>query len=83
MGLLTKIAMLPLAPVSGVVWVAKRLQEYAEQELEGEVGLRRRLAEIDAAHAAGEISDGERERLEGAVLERSGVLGEEVERASE
>jgi hypothetical protein len=83
MGLLSKLAMLPLAPVTGVVWVARRLSEYAEEELYGEAGMHRRLAEIDAAHAAGEISDDERERLESALLAEFDPIGEEANRAAE
>jgi hypothetical protein len=64
MGLFTKLVTLPLAPVWGVAWVAKRVAEYAEDEMYGEAGVRRRLLEIEAAHAAGELSDEERERQE-------------------
>jgi hypothetical protein len=68
MGLLTKLATLPVAPVWGVAWVARKVAEYAEEEMYGEAGVRRQLLEIDAAHAAGEISDEERDRLERAAL---------------
>lgn len=77
MGLLSKLAMLPLAPVSGVVWVARRLSEYAEEEMYGEAGIRRTLAEVEAAHAAGEISDDERDRFERALLAATVPLPEE------
>jgi len=68
MGLLTRIVALPLAPVYGVVWVAKTLADYADEEMYGEAGIRRRLAEIEAAHAAGEISDDELDRAEREAL---------------
>jgi len=70
MGLLTSLVTLPLAPVRGVVWVARTLAEYAEEEMYGEAGVRRRLLEIEAAHAAGEMSDDERDREEREALAR-------------
>ena len=68
MGILSKLAVLPLAPVYGVVWVARTVSEYAEQETFGEPSLRRRLAEVDAAFETGEISEGERDEAEHQIL---------------
>ena len=40
MGLITGILTLPLAPVRGTVWIAERLQEAAEEELQDDSAIR-------------------------------------------
>jgi hypothetical protein len=57
MGLITGLLTLPLAPVRGVAWIAELLEEEAARELEAASSPRRALAELEAAHAAGELSD--------------------------
>jgi hypothetical protein len=74
MGILSKLAALPLAPVYGVVWVAKTVTEYAEREALGEQALRRRLAEVEAAFEAGEISERERNEAEEQLLTQLEVV---------
>jgi hypothetical protein len=59
MGLITGVLTLPLAPVRGVVWVAELLAEEAERELAALESPERALAELEAAHMAGEVSDEE------------------------
>ena len=58
MGIFTGLLLLPLAPVRMTAWLAERIGEEAEREL-GEQPLRRELAELDAAHAAGEVGAAE------------------------
>jgi hypothetical protein len=70
MGLLTGLLTLPLAPVRGVAWLAERIREQAEQEMYDPVSVRRRLAEVDEARAAGALSDDEATELENELLSR-------------
>lgn len=59
MGLISGLIMLPLAPVRGVAWVAELLAEEAERELDAVASPERALADLEAAHLAGEVSDEE------------------------
>lgn len=68
MGLLSKIALLPLAPVSGVVWLAEQLERQAEIEWRQQGGVRGELEELMAMHARGEISDQELAAAEDELL---------------
>jgi hypothetical protein len=57
MGLFTGLLTLPLAPIRGVAWIAGVVAEQAEMELYDEQRIMRELAELEAAHEAGEIGD--------------------------
>ncbi|MGI5348912.1 gas vesicle protein GvpG [Streptomyces sp. CA-250714] len=70
MGLFSGVLLLPLAPVRGVEWVADRLLEAAERELCDPATLRARLAELNRAYEAGEISEEEFEREEDRLLDQ-------------
>ncbi|MGH3388167.1 MAG: gas vesicle protein GvpG [Actinomadura sp.] len=70
MGLLTGLLTLPLAPVRGVVWIAECIRDQAEQQLYDPVVIQRRLAEVDDALAAGELSDEEAAELQDELLGR-------------
>jgi gas vesicle protein GvpG len=70
MGLVTGLLTLPLAPVRGVVWIAERIRDQAEQELFDPAMIQRQLAEVDAAQAAGELSDEEAAELQDELLGR-------------
>jgi hypothetical protein len=70
MGLFRALVMLPLAPVSGVRWVAEVLEEEAERELAERESPQRALAELDAKRANGEISDEDAEALEAQLIEQ-------------
>jgi Gas vesicle protein G len=70
MGLITGLLTLPLAPVRGTVWIAERLLEQAEAELNDENAIIAQLMEIDAAREAGEISDEDAAQAEDILLER-------------
>ena len=70
MGLITGLLTLPLAPVRGTVWLAERIQEQAEAELDDEDVIRAQLMEIDAAREAGEIGEEEATQAEDQLLER-------------
>jgi hypothetical protein len=70
MGLLTGLLTLPIAPVRGVVWVADQLKHQAEQRYYDPAMIRRRLAEIDELHDAGELTDQQRDDLQAEWLDR-------------
>ena len=70
MGLITGLLTLPLAPVRGTVWIAERLLEQAEAELNDENAIIAQLIEIDAAREAGEISEEDAAEAEDILLER-------------
>lgn len=70
MGLITGLLTLPLAPVRGTVWIAERILEQAEAELDDEGAIMTRLMEIDAAREAGEIGEQEAAEAEDVLLER-------------
>jgi Gas vesicle protein G len=70
MGLITGLLTLPLAPVRGTVWIAERLLEEAERQLSDPVAIERRLAEAEAAHERGELTDDELADIEDELLRR-------------
>lgn len=57
MGLFTALLTLPVSPVRGVVWLSERVLDQAKAEYYRPAEIYERLAEIDAARAAGEISE--------------------------
>jgi len=77
MGLVTGLLTLPLAPVRGVVWIAARIRDQAEQELYDPAVIQRQLAWVDEALGAGEISAEDAAALQDELLERlrTGVSG--------
>lgn len=70
MGLLTGILSLPMAPVRGVVWMVDQLKQHAEAQYYDPALIQRQLAEIDEAHAAGELTDQQRDELQAEWLDR-------------
>ena len=70
MGLISGLLLLPLAPVRGTVWIAERLLEQAEAELNDEDTIRAQLMEIDRAREAGEIGEEEAAEAEDILLAR-------------
>lgn len=70
MGLLTRLVTLPLAPVEGVVWVARKLEERANEELYGPESIRLQLDELQEALEAREISEAEYAEQEDLLLDR-------------
>jgi hypothetical protein len=69
-GLVKGLLLLPLAPVNGVRWVIEVLAGEAERELAARESPERRLAELDARRANGELSDEEADALEAELLEQ-------------
>jgi hypothetical protein len=70
MGLVKGLLTLPIAPVNGVRWVTEVLIGEAERELASRESPERRLAELDAKRANGEISFEDAEALEAELLEK-------------
>lgn len=70
MGLISGLLLLPLAPVRGTIWIAERIGEQAEAELNDEGTIRAQLMEIDRAREAGEIGDEEAAEAEDILLAR-------------
>jgi hypothetical protein len=70
MGLLTGLLTLPLAPVRGTVWIAERLAEEAERQLDEEPAIRRALEELQVSYELGELGDDEFEQQEDELLQR-------------
>jgi len=67
-GLLRGLALLPLAPVAGVVWVADRLADEAERQLTDDTPIRQQLADLAEAHDRGEISEDDYDVIEEQLL---------------
>ncbi len=70
MGMFTGLLLLPLAPLRGTIWIAQRLTEYAQQELDDETTVRRLLVEAEIALESGELSEAEYEQIEEELLAR-------------
>ncbi|MGW4091829.1 gas vesicle protein GvpG [Nocardia sp. NPDC004750] len=69
-GVITSILTLPVAPVRGVIWLGELIQDQVEQKMRDPTVMRRELEEIDAAAAAGQLSEEERRQAQQAVLDR-------------
>jgi hypothetical protein len=70
MGFLSALILLPLAPLRGTIWLAERLAEVAERDLDSDTTLRRLLVEAEMAYDSGELSLEEYEQVEDELLER-------------
>jgi hypothetical protein len=70
MGFLTGLILLPLAPLRGTIWIAEKLAEVAERELDDEAAVRRLLVEAEIAFESGELTEAEYELVEDELLER-------------
>ena len=70
MGFLTGLLLLPLAPLRGTIWLAEKLTEVAEREVNSEATFRRLLVEAEIAFESGELSEAEYEQIEDELLER-------------
>jgi len=70
MGLVTGLLTLPLAPVRGTLWVADRVLEEAERQLNGPEAIEQQMLEAEVAHEQGELSEEEFDQIESDLLER-------------
>jgi len=69
MGLIGGLLTLPLAPVRGLAWVSELLTEEAQRQQAELESPQRALAELEAARAAGELTEEEFNELEGELIE--------------
>lgn len=70
MGVFRRLVLLPLAPLEGLLWLARTLEQLADQELNDPARLRAVLEDAEAAHARGELRDDDLEIIEQKVLGR-------------
>lgn len=70
MGLLFTILTFPYAPVRGLTAMVRALRQQAEAELHGSASVRRELEELDAAAAAGDLSETEYADAQRQILAR-------------
>ena len=70
MGLISGLLTLPLAPVRGTVWIAEKLEEQAQAELNDDSALRAQLVELEELRATGEVDEKELEAAEDELVQR-------------
>jgi hypothetical protein len=70
MGILVKLALLPLAPVYGVISLAETLQREAERQLYGEAAIQQELFNLQLAYEAGQVDEQEYVEAEDWLLSR-------------
>ena len=70
MGLITGLLTLPLAPVRGTIWIAERLLEEAEREVDDPANIELQLEDAEARYERGQLSQDEYEQLEDELLRR-------------
>ena len=75
MGLFTGLLTLPLAPVRGTMWIAERLLEEAERELNDPAAIEQQLLDAEERYERGEISTEDFERIEDELLRRLTARG--------
>ena len=71
MGILSTLLFLPLkGPVDGSLWVARKITEAAEAQMNDPAALREALVDAERKLEAGEITEDEYDDLEEVILER-------------
>jgi hypothetical protein len=70
MGLMSGLLLLPLAPVRGVIWLGEQLEHEAERQFRDPAVVRRELAAVEAAYAAGELTAEERDERQDELVAR-------------
>lgn len=75
MGLLRRLLFSPItAPADTALWVAKKVHETAEMELNDPAAIRTALVELEAQLLAGELDDEAYDAAEDILLTRLGML---------
>ncbi len=75
MGLLRTLLLSPVkGPVDGTVWIARKINEAAERELNDPAALRKALRGLEEQLLSGEITEDEYDRAETEILERLKAL---------
>ncbi|MFB7026445.1 MULTISPECIES: gas vesicle protein GvpG [unclassified Streptomyces] len=70
MGLLTQLLTLPVAPVRGAVWIARRVVEEAEEEYYDPAPVWQELKELEGRLVRGEIDQETFDHREDELLDR-------------
>jgi hypothetical protein len=73
MGLFKELALLPLAPVRGTLWVTEQIVQEAEAQLYDEDRIKRELIQLEFEEQAGRITKKEREEIERDLFERLAI----------
>jgi len=76
MGLFKSLVLLPLAPVEGVVWVARQIQEQVDRQLMDPQAIFEELSRLQAAVDDGLITEDEYLAAEDDLLDRLEALEE-------
>jgi hypothetical protein len=69
-GFVTGLLGLPLAPVCGVVWLARQVLEQAEEQFHDPARIRAQLEQVDDARRRGALSEEECAEIENELLQR-------------
>ncbi len=76
MGLFKSLVLLPLAPVEGVVWVARQIQEQVDRELLNPQAVFEELARLQADLDEGRITEDEYLAAEDELLDQLDAIEE-------
>jgi hypothetical protein len=68
--MITKLLMLPLAPVRAVAWIAERIADEAYRQMYDPAIQRQQLEDAERAFRLGTISEDELAEIEDVILER-------------
>lgn len=69
MGLLTELALLPVAPLRFTIWVAEQIDDEVDREQRSPAAIVQQLREIAQARQQGSISEEEAAEAEARVIE--------------
>lgn len=75
MGLFKALALLPLAPVGGVVWVARQIQTEVDRQLLDPESVIAELERMQAALDDGHLTEAEYQEAENELLDRLEAMG--------
>ena len=81
MGLLKLLALPVEGPIRGIMWIAEKVAEGADNELNDGVGLREQLTQLELLYDMGEISEEEHMEAEEALFRRLKAIQERSEAA--
>ncbi len=82
--MLMKVLLSPImGPISGVVWIAEKIQERTNTEFDAQENLHKRLLSLQLAFDIGEISEEDFEAQEEEILLKIQALEEEARREAE
>ncbi|MCX5527576.1 gas vesicle protein GvpG [Streptomyces bobili] len=70
MGLISEVLLLPFAPVRGTSWVIQQVVREAERIYYDPATVRAELSRLEEQLGAGEITEGEFDRMEDELLDR-------------